>query len=470
MSKQDRRLLWITLGLVVWTGWASALAADWGAVLPPPGGDFQPAAAPFRETLCLGVKFSQGEPLANLPNLSELGVRWVRDHVGWATMEPTAGRFLSRFPNDFQQRLDYYRSHGIGVVFMLAYGNQKAYPNTPENPTNSVNATGFARYAAQVARLMKASGVSFVLEVWNEPHNDAVLQKFGGNWQGKAPSPWVDQYIKIAQESVRAVKAIDPSIKILSDDDMWVVHYWFLEAGLPKEIAGFAVHPYNAPANPEYTAVAYDTDWTRPFKVVDQDRSFRSAVRRLRDQGKTKLGYIPEIWITEWGWPLEGAKGSVPESTLVAYLPRAYILAAAAGIKATCWFSSYDAVDGPMGLTRNNGQHRQTYFAYQTMARQLGDMVLLSQLAGTDHPASGIQGFVFTGARGRKLVVWSVEGATPYLSFPANEKTIEAVDVLGKPVALDTSVQGRRRVKLGAAPVYVSGTWLDAPLDISVNY
>lgn len=470
MPKQGKLYSRILLFLALWAGHGFSFAGDWAAVLPPPTGDFQPQAAPFGNTLCLGVKFGQGEPLKNLDNLADLGVRWVRDSVGWPTMEPAAGQMLSAFPAAFQQRLEYYRAHNIGVVFMMAYGNSKAYPNTPTNPANAVNAPGFARYAARVASLMKASGVPFVLEIWNEPHNDAMLKALGGNWQGKAPSPWVDQYIAIVKATVAAVGAVDPTIKLLTDDDMWIVHYWFLEAGLPKGLAGFAIHPYTSPIDPEHTAVAFDTDWTRPFSVVDTDRSFRSAVRRLREQGKTKLAYTPEIWITEWGWPVGPVKKGVPEPTLVAYLPRTYILAAAAGIKATCWFSSNDAVDGPMGLTDNTGRRRQTYLAYQTLARQLGDMILLSQIAGADHPTTGVQGFVFTGAKGRKLVAWTVDGATPYLGIPAGSATFSAVDALGNPVAIDTRVSNRRRIKLGAAPVYISGTWLNAPLDVTVNY
>ena len=37
-------------------------------------------------------------------------------------MEPTPGHYID-FPAEFKSRLDFYKSHGIGVVFMLAYDN-----------------------------------------------------------------------------------------------------------------------------------------------------------------------------------------------------------------------------------------------------------------------------------------------------------------------------------------------------------
>lgn len=427
--------------------------------------DFQPISAPFRNTLCLGVKFSQGESLGDLKNLAELKVKWVREEFSWGSLEPQPGKWRTGFSVEFLQRLKFYREHDIGVIFLLGYGNSKAYPNDALNPANSVDAKRFASYAVHVAELLKFSKVRFVLEILNEPHNQ-LPKLLGGSWQGKAPSPWVDHYVHMARETVTAVHAVDPTIKLLTDDDMWIVHYWFLEAGLPKDISGFAIHPYTGTGDPEHTAVGYDTDWTRPFNVVDADRSFRSAVRRLRDQGKSKLGKIPEIWITEWGWAADGVKQGITEATLTAYLPRAFILAAAAGIKTNCWFSSQDSVDGPMGLTRNNGSKRDTYYAYRTLSGQLGSYTLTRHVFGFDHPTDGIQGFLFESVHGRKLVVWNVDGAAKVMAFPDQKNTANAVDALGRLVAMPERGPGIRQIKVGAMPIYISGTFLDKPTEI----
>ena len=149
--------------------------------------------------------------------------------------------------------------------------------------------------------MMRESGVRFVLEIWNEPHN-SLRPLVGGSWNGKPPAPWLDHYVKIVNETVTQVKAFDPSIKLLDDDDMWIVHYWFLEAGLPRDLDGFAFHPYSGKRSvgPEVAAVDRMTDWLKPFTVVGPDRS-PSAVRLLR--GGQRLS-VKRPCGCEWGWKI----------------------------------------------------------------------------------------------------------------------------------------------------------------------
>ena len=419
---------------------------------------------PFGAMLGLQVKFAQGQPLTDLPSLEELGVHWVRDLFAWPDIEPAPGRYAA-FSPALKQRLAYYRAHDIGVVALLTLGNGTAYPASAGNPARPYDPAAFARYAATVAQMLRGEGVRFVLELGNEPHNSAFAKRLGGQWTGKAPSPWVDHYVRMVQAAVKEVKTFDPAIRLLTDDDMWVVHYWFLEAGLPRNLDGFAVHPYT-PGIPERAAIAPDTDWVRPFVAVDANRSFTSAVRRLREQGVAKFARTPEIWITEWGWPVGSAAGSVSEETLAAYLPRAYIVAAAAGVEVMCWFSAQDSVDGPMGLTDNNGRRRAAYQAYRTLARQLGDQVLLRQVAGAANPTSGVQAYLFQGRDRRTLVLWNVDAATKWLPLVAGER---AVDVQGRALAAESAPSGRRGLRFATAPIYVPGGWSDAEIAAAVS-
>lgn len=428
------------------------VAAAWP--LPVPAAEACPAAPrrPFGDMIGLGVKFSQGQPLHQIDMLLELRVRWVRDAVHWPQIEPSAGRYAG-FGAAFRQQLAFYRRHDIGVVALLTLGNPRAYPGAAPAPYDPA---AFGRFALQVARLLREAGVRFVLEIGNEPHNSGFAKALGGAWNGRAPSPWVDHYVRMVHAAVAEVKAWDPSVRLLTDDDMWVVHYWYLQAGLPPALDGFAVHPYT-PGPPERTSVAHDTDWTRPFSVVDADRSFGSAVRRLRDEARGKLSCPPEIWITEWGWPV-GPPGkvaqAVPDETLVAYLPRAYIVAAAAGVEALCWFSAHDAVDGPMGLVRHDGTRRDSYHALRTLTAQLGEHTLARQAAGAATPTRGLQAYVFDGPQGgRKLAVWSADGQARRLPWSGREGAKPGVDALGRPVPYLTDPQPG--VAVGAAPLYL---------------
>ena len=413
---------------------------------------------PFGDSIGLNVKFVQGQPLTDLASLTELRVRWVRENVWWPDIEPAPGKFVE-FSPVLKRQLAFYRQHDIGFVALLGLGNDRAYPATAADPRRPYDSAAFARFAVAVARMLKAEGVRFVIELGNEPHTSGLVKAFGGAWNGKAPSPWVTHYVAMVGEAVRRVKAFDSSIKLLSDDDMWIVHYWFLEAGLPPALDGFALHPYAEV--PEVTAVAHDTDWTRPFQVVDRDRSFTSAVRRLREAGQVKLGRVPEIWLTEWGWPVDSGpfKKWVTEDVLAAYVPRTFVLAAAAGVEVLCWFSAQDSVDGPMGLSDNALRRREPYRAFKTMGEQLGAYTWVRQVAGAKRPTAGLQAFLFAGERDRKLVVWSADAVSRTVSLPVGA----AVDTLGLTVA--TRAPGdRSTIVIGAAPVYLQGAWTDGEL------
>ena len=432
-----------------------------GAGVPAARSQSSPAASrPLGDMVGLNVKFSQGQPMHDLPELKDLGVRWVRDGVSWAEFEPQPGRYPAAFTGDFAARLAYYKANHIGVVFLLAYQNDKAYPDTPQQPHRQYDADAYGRYAAAVARLLKASGVRFVLEIWNEPHNFGLAKAFGGTWNGKPPAPWLDHYVEMVKAAVADVKAVDPKITLLDDDDMWVIHYWFLEKGLPPALDGFAFHPYAA--LPERAAVDQNTDWVKPFTAVDADGSFTSAVRRLRDAGRRKLGHAPQLWATEWGWETGGKSPSGPltEDTIAAYVPRAFILADAAGVSALCWFSSEDSVDGPMGLEDNAGVKRKQYAAFKMLTRQLGAWTLVRQVSGRDHPTSGLQAYLFRGPGGYKLAAWNIDGPAPAV-IAGKSGTLHAVDDLGSsrtPVAVR---RGQTAFLLGQGPLYIAGVGAD---------
>jgi hypothetical protein len=361
----------------------------------------------FEQQLCLQVKFYQGQPLSDLQMVKKLGVKWVREEDKWHEIETVKGVYKP-LSASLKARLAFYKENNIGVIFILAYENPVAYPNTNEAPFNFVNATGFSGYAEYMAKQLKVSGVEFVLELWNEPHNSqfASNKYLGGQWNGAAPSPWVDHYVKMVAQAVKRVKAVDPSIKVITNDDMWVVHYYFLDKGLPKAIDGFGVHPYSGGRPPEMAAVTYNADWTKPYQVVDKDQSFESAVRRLVEQGKHKLGKSPGIWITEWGWRV-GEKTPdgqvISEERVASYLPRALILAAAAQVETACWFSAQDIGDGPMGLKTNDGRYRVAYQAFEQLSNTLGKTTFECELKQDDQ---GKRAFLFKGQYDSVIASW----------------------------------------------------------------
>jgi len=427
----------------------------------------------FGEGIGLCVKFSQGQPRKDLALLKDLGVRWVRENEAWARVERAAGKY--EFSPAFKERLAFYRENHIAVVFILAYDNKVAYPPTPDDPDRNIDPEAFSRYAAAAARLLRESGVHFVLEVWNEPHNFVLRKQLGGPWHGGPPCPWLDHYIKMVREAVRRVKAFDPTIELLSDEDCTIIHYRLLEAGLPRELDGMAFHPYlsRTVTKPEMTKEGRGAAWESPFTLADEDHSFRSMVRRLREQGAAKLGKTPELWITEFGCPVQEnvssnvtfELGSTSEEGLAALLVRAFIGAEAAGVKVMTWFSFWDGPDGPMGLLAKDGHKRKSYHAFATMRRQLGEYVLVRQVAGGGHLTSGVQAYLFHKGGDWKLVTWTVDGPTRKLTLTGALREAQAQDVLSEAVEVANDSAGVRQLELTTSPLYLSGVRGDEPVE-----
>jgi hypothetical protein len=253
--------------------------------------------------------------------------------------------------------------------------------------------------------------------------------------------------------AVDAVKLIDPAIKTLTCDDMWICHYWFLDAGLPADLTGDGFHPYGQNV-PELSAVAWNTDWCQPFQCVDVDRSIGSSVRRLREQHVKKVGKLPEMWITEMGW----AQGTAAlEAQTANYLPRSFILASESGVDTFCWFSAQDGPDGPMGLKDNNLRARPAYNAYRAMTQQLSAYKRAKRVAGAARPGVGIQAFVLDGPTDRKLVAWTADNLPKTAASPSPVASA-VVDMFG------VAVQNNPTMTFSGSPIYFTTQATDAQL------
>ena len=432
--------------------WLLAGAGAWLAA-PVLG---QPTAAPrvLRDGLGLNVRFAAGQPMRELGDLAELGVRWVRDTLPWRQLEPRAGELVAP-PPAFLQRLRHYRSLDIGVVCVLSLSNERAYPARPDEPWRSVDPQAFGAHAAAMARLLSEAGLRFVLEIGNEPHNGFMPKLLGGDWSGQPPSPWVRHYVAMCEAAVKAVRAVDPAVRLLSDDDMWITHYRYLDAGLPAGLDGLAVHPYG-PTGPELTTQP-SAPWMRPYEVSDGDRRLASAVRRLQAKGRQHWGRTPSIWFTEWGWA-EGlpAPRTLSEGLQAARLWRAFVVAEAAGVEVLCWYSARDLGRDRFGLVDAGGRRRLAFTAMRQLARELGDWQLLGQVLGQARPTAGPQAFLFGQGGRQRLVAWQAdEQDSPARLAGALAQAVPR-DALGRPVAVEgaASLDGApaRAVTLSALP------------------
>lgn len=424
--------------------------------------------AKFGDMVGLNVKYAQGEAQdkAGMDNLSELGVRWVRDTVLWDQMEPQPGLYID-FPKEFRERLAFYRAHNIGINFLLVYSNHAAYPPTKDNPLNPINAEAFGRYAAEIAKKLKAENVKFVLEIWNEPHNFVILKMAGGAWNGKPPSPWVDHYVSMVHEAVKQVKAYDPSVKLMTDEDVWVNHYEFLARGLPPALDGFGIHPYwnKVSKGPEDTGIGPGVGWALPYQLTDEDRSLDSAIFRLKEEGRRKMGRTPLIWATEIGCNVGSVlppspmnpTGEVSEEAVCAYLVRAMVTSAAIEMETLYWFSSWDGPDGAYGLRAKDGRRRKAFNAFKVMTAQLGELHHVEHVIGRPHRTKGVQAHTFAGPGEGKAVLWNLDGPGTFSGPKVRKGTVRVTDVHGGDVVVNYTADGRPLLNLSESPVYVTG-------------
>jgi len=428
---------------------------------------FAPLPIKFGETVGLVVHFNQGETLNHLADLKNLGVKWVRDEESWGGVEKQKGKYT--WPTKRKKRLKFYKENDIGVIFALTYAaNKNVYPDDPYNPK------GFGAYAVAAARLHKEAGVDVVLEIFNEPHNFGLMKKYGGKWYGSADCPWIDHYIKMANEAIKQTKAYDSKIKLITDEDVWTNHYWYLAGNLDKRLDGFAIHPYTFHGHtpgPEKAHFGQGTEgWMKGWTIIDGDRSMRSLMRRLRAEYLEKIGRPMEMYITEWGHPV-GGKGykkgeKMTEDDIAAYLPRAYMSGVAAGARVVCWHVSQDMGDGPMGLIRNDQTKRKSYYALKTMVEQLGEYRMIKQLSGMENTTKGVQAYLFEGDAGYKLVAWNIDGPVEVFFESASSAPLRVYNNFDKPVGFRFAKDGPPILSLGKAPIYIEGIGKDCSLKL----
>ena len=142
------------------------------------------------------------------------------------------------------------------------------------------------------------------------------------------------------------------------------------------------------------------------------------------------------------------------ESLAAVYLPRLYIIAAALDIRATFWHNLQDLNDGPYGLLRNDGEPREAYTSFKTMAHQLADYKLAE--SRVSHPTKGLHTYLFDGKAGWKIAAWSMEGPCRVKIETTATTPLRAVNHLGESVQIDYLQDGSPVILLDRGPVYIT--------------
>lgn len=276
------------------------------------------AGDPARPGLAVGlVANALGGGVAELDEVRRLDVRWVREEVRWAEVEPTRGRRTwARTDRIFAAAAQ----RGIRVLPLVLEtpswaGRQRL--GLPRDPT------AFARFAALVAARYGPGGRFWQLrsrlddglaprriELWNEPY----LEFFSRG--GTDPQ----RYAQMVAASVEAVRGANPDVQVLMAAETtydrpdgtvgdWTADVLAARPDLAGSVGGVAVHPYT-PRSPTATGGPRRTRFTRMDEIL----------ATLRRHGAT----TPRLWITEIGWTTcEEGPDCVSESRQVQYTKQA---------------------------------------------------------------------------------------------------------------------------------------------------
>jgi hypothetical protein len=291
-------LAWVMLAATAFA-FAPACRADTPA-LPE-----LPLSKPFG--IHLHYKAGFPELQEHIDYIKRAGYGYVRNDILWEEVERKSGQYDF---SAYDRLVDGLGAAGIHVIFILAYANP-LYDHKM-SPKSAEARTAYAHFAGAAAAHYAGKGV--VWEVYNEPDH--------GFW---TPEPDVDQYIALANETTRAIRASDPQAFIVgpalsgpsSDKTALPKQLAFLDKVLGSEAArdwsAITVHPYRG---------SHET----PETVV-------KALQPVREMVASHGLHVPVV-IGEWGYSTwqradPGTSLPLPEQMQAAYVTRSYFLASA---------------------------------------------------------------------------------------------------------------------------------------------
>jgi hypothetical protein len=391
----------------------------------------------FHYGICQNLRRYLGTPMfGELVTLADrLGIDSLRTEIAsWKATEPEPGQWNWK-PAD--QVVEALSPLGIEIQPILAYSPRWA-------STGDINSADWNDWNKAAPRLEPWLGyVSAVVgrygdrlhhwEIWNEP--DISF------WR----SP-TERYVELFGQTSALIKKLSPGASVLN--------------------GGFAMG--NRPPNPDFLekfiATADQSHWDvfayHDYHTFAQFLTRREKVRAFQSALRPDL----PVWINEGGFHTLLAGG---ERAQALTLVKKITSAPAQGISAYFWYNLHDDGTDPkdpedhFGLTRNGGEPKPAWSAYQNLIRELGNARYVSSMPSDALPA-GAWGHLYASHNDDKtvthtLVLWQ-EGAerqTPvWLGVGPSARVVSIVDSMGNPVPV-TLAQHGAVLSLTDEPVYV---------------
>lgn len=422
-----------------------------------------------------GFERSKNEKTAMLNAATDIGVKWSREEMSWANLEPyEKGSYNWQA---FDPWINELTRRGISVIGAIQTTPSWASGVPMDGPPDWYwytprNVQDFIDFAGVAAAYYK--GKIDVWEIWNEPDVEMTFKCNGCDR--------VKVYADMLAGSYAAIKRANPNATVLvgglSIHDRTNAGMAFLDAvvaasGGKLNFDVLSIHPYMPDRFPESTD---------PNTVV-QNFPYRLAMsyKWLQDHGAPNK----EIWVTENGYSTCNPCGNlgVSEEEQARRLVRLYALAMAApNVTQFTYFQIKDKFNnlpadmfGNMAIMRNDLSQKPAYQAYKTMAQTLegatftGQGPLMRAVQNRWQPQFDLYHYRFTRPGKNISIIWKL-GQPETVTMPLTQPAADVVSSKGE--KLDVQINnGVITLRISEDPIYVvesnaaSNTALDAAVD-----
>jgi polysaccharide biosynthesis protein PslG len=323
---------------------------------------------------CCPASWGQNRINQALDNAVELGAKWVRVDIYWATIQQAG-------PNSYEWGDDHFfraaQARGLRVLAMLAYTPAWNRPASAVGEDESrldkygpVDTDAFGRFAKATAEHYKTFGVQHY-EIWNEPNVEAY-------WR---PHPDPITYTKLLKSAYSGIKQAQPRATVLAagtapsytqNGNYSPVD--FLEkiylSGGKDSFDALGWHPYTDDLTPPTRNQEWSAWWQMNWATVNgRPHNARSIMRKYGDNKK--------IWLTEYGTTTSGRGGNDEYGQMVNLAEAFRLVKSYDWTGPLFWYRMRDSAPRGhwnkhhyFGLIRDNGTKKPAWDLYRRMALQ----------------------------------------------------------------------------------------------------
>jgi hypothetical protein len=384
---------------------------------------FSPGTSPFGVVIYSGLN-----PATDLPLMRDAGATWVSTSIYWSIIEPSKGVYDWTY---FDKKAQSAQEAGMNL-FVLFTSNPNWAAALPGGPvTNTQDLVDFTTVMVErydCDGLDDAPGQPCIhhWSFYAEPDNGWLPEEGSqkGYWGHNGAG-----YAAMLAQVAPAMHAASPDAHVMIGG---LAYDWFEEDGGPyvQSFLGDTLDALNALGG----AALYIDDVAFHYYPISEVRwpSIREKIIEIQGiMSSHGAGDIPLICpeMGYWSSPLFDSSEQRQAQRLV----QMFVRGLSVDVSMLSWYKIPDAAvagsaddlypDRTSGLVRVDGSLKPSYYAYQTMTRELKGLHYQRLFQPT-----GVEGYVFASPSGaEKTVLWSKVGVAEAV-FPVTHLRLVTID------------------------------------------